>query len=257
MELQIALISLATGVVTTILTVFYAPAWKGRVDARRERRDRSERLIVQYGEPLARAAFDLQSRLYNIIGRNPRTVRERPELIDDSTLWLFGQYLAWVEIFRREVQLMDLGEIRRTAELQQRLYEITEVLSSGRMDPVFRILRPEQRAIGEIMVVDRQIAGQSRSDSMGFAEFRARQSDPAFNLWFTGLAENMRILRENGADGALRGVCLQRELIRLIDFLDPDRIRFPNVKERGMLSLPSNAPDGIVAKQERNASRSA
>jgi hypothetical protein len=93
------------------------PVWKDRVDARRSSQQRSNELLMRYSEPLARAAFDLQSRLYNICRKWFMTGSGTPEEHRRfSTLWLFGQFLGWVEIVRREVQVINYGDIRRTAE---------------------------------------------------------------------------------------------------------------------------------------------
>jgi hypothetical protein len=66
-------------VATTLVAVFFGPAWKDRVDTRRASRQRSEQLLAQYSEPLARAAFDLQSRLYNICRQQLMTASNVPE----------------------------------------------------------------------------------------------------------------------------------------------------------------------------------
>ena len=47
-----------------------------------------------------------------------------------STLWLFGQYLGWIEILRREVQFLDLGDITQTRELRERLLAVSNHLAS-------------------------------------------------------------------------------------------------------------------------------
>lgn len=226
--------------VTTLLTIFYVPTWKARVDRRRDREARSEFLLGRYSEPLARAAFDLQSRLYNI------------ELLDFlpayytkgsyatvSTLWLLSQYLAWAEILRREVQLLDMGDVRRTTRLQLHLLDITDVLATDSIeDEAFGIYRVNQRAIGELMLVERRVGDSVRSDSMGYAEFEDRLEDTAFARWFKELRDDIGTLARD-LSGHTRPIHLQRALIDLIEFLDPDGIRFPDPNERGKIPLPA------------------
>src|ERR1051325_3451115 len=74
------------------------------------RRFESERAVAKFREPLANAAYDLQSRLFNILERNllQRYVkggneRTRSYVIDNTT-YVIAQYLAWTEIIRREIQ---------------------------------------------------------------------------------------------------------------------------------------------------------
>jgi hypothetical protein len=250
-----ALIAAFVGIVTTLLTVLYGPTWKARLDRRRDQEDRSERLLARYSEPLARAAYDLQSRLYNM--RRPGFLDSRyiPESYSvRSTLWLFGQYLGWVEILRREVQVLELGDVRRTARLQLHLLDIADVLASSTdiRDPVFNIRRAEQRALGELVVVDREVSGEKRSDCMGYAEFNAKMKEADFAAWFQPLGNGMEILTR-GINGHTRPIHLQRALIDLVDFLDPNLMRFPDPNDRGKVSLPPGVAPMELRKQARPA----
>jgi hypothetical protein len=161
-----------------------------------------------------------------------------------STLWLFGQFLAWVEIMRREIQVIDYGDVRRTAELQRHLFDVIDILSSNTIaDKTFRIFRAEQRAIGELMVIERTNGGLLRSDSMGYAEFVHRmEEDKDFARWFAPLCSGMEQLGQGGGVGH-RAVLIQRALIDLIDFFDPMQIRFPDLNERGKVPMPPGVED--------------
>lgn len=248
--LATALVSVAT----TLVAVFYGPAWKDRVDARRALQQRSEQLLARYSEPLARAAFDLQSRLYNMCRLGFMTASNIPERYRRlSTLWFYGQFLAWVEIVRRDVQVIDFGDVRRTAALQRRLFDVVDILASDSIpDPTLRIFRADQRAIGELMVTERSTADEHRGDSLGYAQFVQRMNtDAVLAGWFAGLDGDIVALVAGGALGA-RAVLTQRALIDLIDFLDPEWVRFPDPNERGKLPLP---PGVVDPKRARPASR--
>jgi hypothetical protein len=173
------IITAAASVVTTLVATFYAPSWKDRIEAARARRQRSDELLQRYAEPLVRAAFELQSRLYNIHQKSFVTSLSIPEDYRRlSTAWLFGQFLAWTEIVRRETQGMDYGDVRRTARLQRCLFNVSDILASNTIpDRAFRIFRAEQRAIGELMVIYRTAGNEKRRDSMGYAEFVAKFTD--------------------------------------------------------------------------------
>ena len=240
-----ALVGASAGVLTTLLTVLYGPIWKNRLDHRRQRRDRSDLLVTQYAEPLGRAAFDLQSRLHNILRRGFLTAYfGKSEYAETSTLWLFGQYFAWAEILRREVQLVDFGDVKRTATFQLHLATVTAILASDTSipDPVFNLFRTEQRAIGELMVVERIVVAQRRSDSMGYAAFKSRLQDEYFATWFDRLRSGVSELALHSEDHA-RPIHLQRALIDLIDFLDPHGLRFPEMRNRTKIRLPSGVEE--------------
>ncbi|MGH3784318.1 MAG: hypothetical protein ACRDRO_27780 [Pseudonocardiaceae bacterium] len=239
------MVTAAVSVLTTLLAVLYGPAWKDRVDARRARQERSDQLLARYSEPLARASFDLQNRLYNICRQKFVTSQRIPdEYRRMSTLWLFGQFLAWVEIVRREIQVIDYGDVRRTTELQRHLFDVIDILSSSTItDETLRMFRAEQRAVGELMVIDRTNAGLLRSDSMGYAEFLHRmETDSSFARWFTPLLSGMEQLGQGGGAGD-RATLTQRALIDLIDFFDPAHIRFPDINERSKVPIPLGTTD--------------
>ena len=73
------------------------------------------REISDYSEPLARAAYDLQSRLFNTLQRNfmgafanGSDLRERDYAVN-NTVYALGQYLCWPELARREIQFITSG----------------------------------------------------------------------------------------------------------------------------------------------------
>ena len=81
-----------------------------RLRVAEQRRIELERTTARYREPLARAAYDLQSRLYNILEQRllmycvRGTPREGAYVVNNTT-FLFAQYFAWTEIVRRDVQI--------------------------------------------------------------------------------------------------------------------------------------------------------
>jgi hypothetical protein len=99
---------LAGSLLNTAVTVFGAPVLQARRNARK--------VPDTYREPPLAAAFELQARLHNILHR--RSVEdyvignrsERTDAAVESTLYVFGQFFAWREIIRREIQLLNFGE---------------------------------------------------------------------------------------------------------------------------------------------------
>lgn len=195
-----------------------------------------DELMSRYREPLLRAAFDLQSRIYNIIkqqfmiryGAQGRD-HER-EYAVDNTVFLFGEYFGWVEILRRDVQFLDLGEVERNRLLVERLEKIGDVFATDKhlADPAFRIFRGEQRALGELMIHPAPDPdGDSRRQCMGYARFRTRlRDDESFADWFRPLCEDVSALRSGPTAAYERLRALQHALIDLIDYLDDPPVRF-------------------------------
>jgi hypothetical protein len=193
-----------------------------------ERRAESERVVSRFREPLARAAYDLQSRLYNILCLDliDRFLVEgdaaEAGYVVDNTAFVIAQYFSWTEITRNEIQFIDLGkdeDTRRLSELQDQIYTLWNTDELGK---TFRVFAGEQRAIGEILT--ETDSGKPRC--LGYGAFLARfprGTSPLIDSLrddVTGLAQNLDQARS-------RLLGLQHSLIALLDFLDPDCIRFP------------------------------
>ena len=194
----------------------------------RERQENSAAVISRYRDPLLRAADSLQSRLYNIMDKGflSRYLADPPthDYALNSTLYAFAEYLAWVEILRRDVQFLDLGEIESTRGLENRLRDISEIFLDNSPDPLFKLFRVEQRAIGELMIVRSDVA--KHSDCRGYVEFTRSLQDPQFSVWFARLSGDVAALAE--APGRIERIHrLQNALVRLMDQLDPECVRIP------------------------------
>lgn len=193
-----------------------------------------EEIMSRYREPLLLAAFDLQSRIYNIIeqdfliryGTQGRG-HERKYVLD-NTLFLFAEYFGWVEIVRRDVQFLDLGDVERNRLLVERLEKVTFLFATDREtdDPTFRIFRGEQRALGELMIPGSADA-DARRQCIGYVHFcRQLRDSPTFQEWFQPLSDDILTLSANRTIGHDRLIHLQHALIDLIDFLDDPPTRF-------------------------------
>lgn len=206
-----------------------------------DEQDRLRARVDRYQEPLVRAAFDLQSRLWNIVDGGfiasygvRGSEREKAYALE-STLWLFGQYYGWVEILRREAQFLQLPERDARQRVQEMLNNIAGVCASDRAfgDTIFRIFRSEQRALGELMIAPGSDAdGRPRTDCLGFAELSERwqDQDSATSRWFGPLAKSIKALTTEPAR-VERIRALQRALLGLVDAIDPDRVRFPGGRQ--------------------------
>lgn len=214
--------------------------------AAEQRRAEAEKTISRYREPLARAAYDLQSRLFNIIKKDLTdflkngTEREQAYIID-NTVFLIAQYFAWTEIIRQEIQFINLGEdeqTRRLAHLQDTIYSIWQT-DAHDFDPLFRVFAGEQRAIGEELIRE----GSRGVECIGYGAFLndiALSRRPLLEALRSDVRqlENPAMLRASMP----RLAAMQNALIDLLAFLDPGYIRFSaDRRKKVTLETPPNA----------------
>jgi len=220
---------------------------------RLERQQAGEDLIRQYREPLLLAAFELQARIYNIVqgGFVARHLGssdpEERHYARASTLYRLGDYLGWIEVLRRGLQFLDLGEEERTHELVERLDVVSHTFSNTEWFPmsVFRIFRDEQRALGEIMLepIESELR---RYQCIGYATFVQRlDEDPGFARWFERLGTEIDKLSDPAPGQLDRLIKLDHALINVIHFLDPEGLRFPKAHITPLDSLPRSGESSV------------
>jgi hypothetical protein len=187
-----------------------------------------QREISRFREPLARAAYDLQSRLYNILRQGlihmyltKGNDREK-SYVANNTIFLMAQYLCWTELVRREIQFIDLGENEKTRELLRLQDDIYSLWGTDLQTPILRIFAGEQRAIGEALI---QI-GDRGAECMGYGAFLKAFSYDA-NPLIDALREDVKLLDSSLGQATERLTNLQHALIDLLNILDPEYIRFP------------------------------
>lgn len=130
--LAVALISGVVALLSILLSAYFARSnsklqvqLNEQLEQRRDRatsQSRLEQLLSRYRDPLLLAAYDLQSRLYNIVVRDfvdllQKGDQDQQTYAVDSTLFVIAQSLGWVEALRRGVQYLDLGTSRTVASL--------------------------------------------------------------------------------------------------------------------------------------------
>lgn len=223
-----ALIGALATVVVAVLggaVTLYAPGFKQKQDQRR----RAEELEARYRRSLLTAAHDLQSRLYNIAEMNFLAAywREDRFYAETSTIWLIGQYLGWVEIFRRDAELT-LSGVNRGDQLLDLLERIRDTFATDKYPTQLRIFRSRQSAIAELMISDER-HGTSQVDCIGYATFaKLLDKDGDFRPWFDRTRSDLEEMvfesqTPHGFQGAARVVALQHALVDLIQFLDEKR----------------------------------
>ncbi|GAA1755416.1 hypothetical protein [Luedemannella helvata] len=214
------------------------------------RTEQAERVMRQYRDPLLQAANTLQGRLFNIVRLNyldhylhcgdPGEER----YARDYTVFAIAEYLCWVEILAKELRFLDAGDLAGNKALLAQLDLIQVTFQSDRLPEAFRVFRGRQRAIGELMMVPTGAVDGPRHECRGFAAFsRALDDDPVFAAWFAPLHADVYRLVGAKPEQVTRLVLLQRQLIELIDFLDPEHTRLPT-PHRAQLPPPELASAG-------------
>jgi hypothetical protein len=212
----------------------------------RDRQLTADELAGRYRVPMLHAAFNLQSRLYNIGRQNFLGIfltggsSSEAEYARFNTAYLIGQYLCWAEILRREAQLLaplHRGRDREiVAAMEDIRYEMADSLSNH--DPVLRIFRGDQRAIGEVMLTTTDLAADRigpRWDCVGYAAFvqALAGEQAAISRWIKPLLCDIDKLAANYTTHQARLIAIQHHLVELINLIDPGGDRIPvNLREK-------------------------
>lgn len=200
------------------------------LETERKLRDRAlnaEDVLTRYSEPLAAAAFDLQSRCYNIckLGFFERfgPSHDRFPEAETTTLFRFAQYFGWSEILRRDVQFLSFPENEHTQLVTRLQIDIARRMAASDHDEPLMVWADEQRAIGERMIVHEH----DRTFCIGYARFC-----DTYDECFASLCRRMRAdLADPAALTRLRDV--QRLLCELVSALDSQQLRY-SAKDLGL-----------------------
>lgn len=187
-----------------------------------------KRHVSKFSEPFARAAYDLQSRLFNILRMQfieeffvNGSVRERSYAVN-NTAFLVAQYACWAELVRREIQFIDLGEDNKTRQLLYRQDDIFGIWGTDSLSGGFRIFAGELRAIGEVLIQTHE----KEAVCMGYGAFLS-EFPPGKNVLIDAVKNDIECLQEGLEGATVRVRRLQHALIDLLELLDPYYIRFP------------------------------
>lgn len=214
-------IGLATAVVAAAVSAFVGVRQSRMQEklARLPHELEREDVLSRYREPLAGAAFDLQSRLFNVLRLDffaKFDGGDRGEEALRTTVFRLAQYFGWTELLRRDIQFLSFsedGDTRRVADLQRK---VAGRFLSDRDGTALMIWSDEQRAIGERMIVEEH----GKVLCMGYATFRDR-CDDTFGPLRTRLGAE---LGQESAQERLRDV--QHLLCDLVEALDPRGLRY-------------------------------
>jgi hypothetical protein len=200
-----------------------------QLEAEREQRQLEQSALKaaeRVYEPLAQAAAELQSRIFNIVETGWVPLMKRYESHGDyavtSTAFLFAHYFGWIEA-RRQAVLASSGEGGRDVSVQRHIDGVLKVLRRSEDSEGFLFFTTEQRAIGELMLTWDvfEETGTRIPNVAGYAAFVQRyRDDDDFRAWFAPINSGMELVSKGDNR---RLVAIQHELVALIDELDPKR----------------------------------
>lgn len=192
--------------------------------AEREEAQSAIKAAQRVYEPLAQAAAELQSRIFNIVESDWLGLTKRYEGHGDypvsSTAFLFAHYFGWVEA-RRQAVLSSSGEGDRDLKVQKLLDDVLKTLRRSEGTPGFVFFTTEQRAIGELMLEWEVVSKQRSPKVMGYAAFAERyRQDSNFRHWFEPVHVGLELVAVD-EKSKTRLAEIQRALVALIGELDP------------------------------------
>lgn len=197
--------------------------WPAVPEASRQIQDEQQLGLSEFHQPLLRAAFDFQSRLFNIVeGQFLRFYFHKPDFKQytvANTCYVIGEYLGWVELLHRSGQLRISSS---SSKLEQLIYNISRAFIIDSPPSPLMLFKGEQRAIGEIMLNPMK----DEKGIIGYATFVKQLNDPNFAKWFTRLEKDIEQLATEKFYLVERLISLQNSLIDLINYLDPDYIYY-------------------------------
>lgn len=215
---------------------------------KRARQVETRDLMARYRDPLLWAVHDLRSRIRTILDEDflDRYLVNGDDFMRPyarrHTTFVLAQYLGWVEILRRDIGFLDLGDRRSNRKIVELLSIIRRVLFAADLDGVLSVPTGQQRAVGELMIKGEEVT-PGRAGCIGFAEFCRRLDDePRFAEWLAPIEDGIVEYAHRAARRSERLEELNLRLSDLIDFLDPELTRFPlrhEERSRYRASTPS------------------
>lgn len=203
-----------------------------RRGAVRDRTKAADELAMRYRVPLLQSAFDLQTRLYNIGAKGflgwcaaATAPESQREYAIGNTLYLVAQYLCFSEIIRRGTLFLDPVDRHRQRAFTEAMEKVRDTFATTDVDdPALRLFRGEQRALGEVMLIEsaQALPGAPRWDCLGYAAFMKRLEDPEMSRWFRSLRSSIDDLAADPDAHRERLVRLQHALLDVVGLIDPN-----------------------------------
>jgi hypothetical protein len=211
---------------TKFLWEKWLPEW---LTWRRTQRVERERQLADVRAPAILAFSDLHGRLDAIArmqAQNYEYVKSigRGDYYVNSTAYLIARAFAWQELLRRRMASYDY------AELYARLEALTEAFSHGGRG--FQVFRLEQTEIGERLIS--AFDDDNKAACMSFSDFLDRCEQADQPRWLSTLRERATYLLDHPVKELCRTARMDRALIEVVVFLDPQQRWRPQVSSEAI-----------------------
>ena len=145
-----------------------------------------------------------------------------------STLYRLCSFLGWTELFREEIVYLTSGRGSIDKDIERSMKRIRSALADGHLNSAENweewadqlIFREEQRAIGEVMIGEKN----ERRSVIGYAEFRAARQHADKKPWFEVAERFLENLSEENDFRRQRLRLLTWGLVDLIEFVNEEKL---------------------------------
>lgn len=187
----------------------------------------------KYRGPLVHSAYELQSRIFNLVSldvisyhfTNNNDDSTEKEYFLKNTMYVIAQYFAWTEIIRKEIQFIEFHESAASEHLSALQDVIYATWQSIEYTDSLSIWAGEQRGIGELILEEKN----GRYECVGYSKFLKLIQGGEEPL-LQQLESRVATFLDSNDYKSVRLVKLQHTLIDLLEFLDPNYVRFPKNK---------------------------
>lgn len=217
--------SILGSVITLSLKFLFEDVIKFRINQKRQ----LNKIVGHYSSPLLRTGLSLERRINNFVRNIDQDwYGQGDDYYRMSTLYVFGEFLAWVRIVERKKNYLEFSKSKKSKEFDRRLYGAFRALSSFAyfkeredLDAVGASTIPRMilTGIGEVMTSEKG----DDYNVLEFTEFVTKyHQEPDRFRWFIPLDS---FLSSAKSDSLIwdRLIILQTHLKHFILFLDKDR----------------------------------
>ena len=208
-------LALGSGLLSSWLTYRYITRQQlleeHQMQAEGERDERVRAELVKWSNDVIAAVDDLHARLGSVLYHNsylaldPAFVRRADSMWSatydyymTSTLFLFGQFLGWLQLLREDVNIEIFDNAEENRSLASAMLNVSKSLGDfplthcmGRDAQLFRL---QQRAIADLFIVDEG----DEHRTLRYHEFTERMAKTEFAVHFQPLTEMLAGVRPDG-----------------------------------------------------------
>jgi hypothetical protein len=198
--------------------------------AQLKQKDRVREQIIRWANPILSAVEDLNHRLENILDKGYLILNKQGrfspqwsityDYFMSSTLYLFAQYFAWIQMLREQLSFELFQSEQTKVEFFKRIRAVGKPLADFPYAPLNncngedrQVFRLQQRVIGELLI----LRDSNSSGCMSYPDFLEKLKEPSFERHL----EPLRALLENvSPDDNCRWIRLEETRKALWDLME-------------------------------------